>query len=378
MNSQKPTLTFYSYDSLGNPWCGGGGAYRDLEILKQQKNNWRSITFIVGNHHSKKTPSIDNISFHYLGWGKSYLTSRLSYTLLANLKILFDKSHLIGYAFSIYSPLLTALFKPSRLYFVFHHQTGKQVFKKFGLFGLPSYLFEKLFFRFSKNVLCSNSILSNKIKKLNPKVNLLQTVNGFVEALLQTPPKPSQPPYILFLGRFDIQMKGLDLLIEAFSKLKHTTENLTLILAGRASEKTFKQVQRLIEISKMDQYITLKLNISELEKRDLLQSCLFFCSPSRYEGWGISALEANAVGKAVLVTQTDGYLDSISPQSGCFIPVNDIEALTIKMKELSSTPSMRERYESHAKEWASQFTWKQISAKEYNWVFQTFLDFTPH
>ena len=75
--------------------------------------------------------------------------------------------------------------------------------------------------------------------------------------------------------------------------------------------------------------------ISEERKAELLASCLFFCSPSRFEGFGIAALEANAAGCAVLATDVDGFRDSLAlGETALAVPPNDPSALKTAMIRL--------------------------------------------
>jgi glycosyltransferase involved in cell wall biosynthesis len=204
---------------------------------------------------------------------------------------------------------------------------------------------------------------------MNPRVRVLQSQNGFDDRLLQAPPEEAQPAFILFLGRFDIYMKGLDRLVAAYGKLRpESRARVRLTLAGAASPKALAAVEKLAAEGERDR-IDLIPNVPEEKKRELLRTCQFFCSPSRFEGWGIAALEANASGKPVLVTRADGFLDSIKDgYSGLMIDVDDAQGLVDGLERLIGDADLRRKMGADAREWASRFTWESIAEREREWL----------
>jgi glycosyltransferase involved in cell wall biosynthesis len=115
--------------------------------------------------------------------------------------------------------------------------------------------------------------------------------------------------------------------------------------------------------------IELNPNVAEARKRELLRTCLFFVSPSRFEGWGIAALEANAAGKAVLATRADGFRDSLKEDySALLVPVDDPEALREGLRILIEDAGLRNRLAANARDWAARFSWEGIAARERDWL----------
>lgn len=360
-------LSFYSYDSLGNPWLSGGGALRDFEILRRQKQAWSGITVWTGTYPGFKEGDRSGIRYRGLGFGRSYLVSRLSYTLFANLRVLCDRAGAIGNSISAYAPLLGGLLRPDRFFLVAHHYVGARSREKYSAMGAVAWLCEWALFRFCRRLIVSNGKVAARAQAMNPSIRVLQSQNGFDPGLLEVTPEEASPPFILFLGRFDIYMKGLDLLIRAFGKLS-ADAGVGLVLAGAASEKALAAVESLIPPGSGG-CIRLVPNVPEPEKRELLRTCLFFCSPSRFEGWGIAALEANAAGKPVLVSRADGFLDSIKEGfSGLMVPVEDEAALVVGLENLIRDGALRKELGRNAKAWATRFTWEEIADREAKWL----------
>lgn len=369
MHTGSKRLSYYSYDSLKNPWLSGGGALRDFEILQRQKDHWSDIVIYTGVYPGFKDEVRAGIRFRGLGFGRSYLVSRLSFTFLANLRILFDRADAIGNSVSAYAPMLAGLLRPGRFFLVAHHYVGGRSREKYSLMGVAAWMCEWLLFRYARRLIVSNGMVAARVKAMNPRIKTLQSQNGFDEGLLRVTPEEAAPPFILFLGRFDIYMKGLDILVSAFGKIRpELREKTVLVLAGAASPEALAAVRKLLPPGG-ESRIKLVPNVPEAEKRELLRTCLFFCSPSRFEGWGIAALEANASGKPVLVTRADGFLDSIKEgYSGIMVPVEDEGALVIALERLIEDGNLRRELGKNAREWAVRFTWNDIAAREKDWL----------
>ena len=259
-----------------------------------------------------------------------------------------------------------------RFYLIVHHYVGRQSFNRDGAFGIVPFFFERLLFSLGRVYFVSNRGVKNRISAMNPKARIELTQNGFDSSLLSLEPALSHPPFILFMGRFDIYMKGLDILIPAYAEAA-AAKGIDLVLAGRASVEDAESVLALIP-KHISLRVRLESNISDSRKAELLASCLFFCSPSRFEGFGIAALEANAAGKAALVTDADGFCDSLSlGETALAVSPNDLEGLKSAMARLIENSELRQLLGRRGREHARAFSWDAIAEKEWGWIQQAFL-----
>ena len=89
---------------------------------------------------------------------------------------------------------------------------------------------------------------------------------------------------------------------------------------------------------------------------------LFICIPSRYEGWGIVAIEAAAASKAVIGTNIPGLADAIrADETGLLVPSENPEALASAMNRLLGDAPLRKRLGQAGRKWATQFTWDRTA-----------------
>ena len=137
-------------------------------------------------------------------------------------------------------------------------------------------------------------------------------------------PEENDNKILLFLGRLGFE-KRVDLLIEAFAKLKRRQPNCSLIIAG---DGPVEVVDRLKRLAKKVPHIHFTGFILGEMKANLLASCDLFCSPSPYETFGRTVVEAIASGIPVLTVESGAVseyiLDGIN---GYLVPPNNVEGL---------------------------------------------------
>lgn len=122
-----------------------------------------------------------------------------------------------------------------------------------------------------------------------------------IELFYGTLPMLRGRKYLLFLGRIH-EKKGCDLLLEAFGRLVSTRSDIDLVIAGPDQEglqaKLKAQAERL--------NIAVRVHWPGMLRGDLkwgaLRACEAFVLPSHQENFGISVVEALAVGRPVLIS----------------------------------------------------------------------------
>jgi glycosyltransferase involved in cell wall biosynthesis len=130
-------------------------------------------------------------------------------------------------------------------------------------------------------------------------------------------------PVVLFGGRLTVQ-KGLDTLLKAAEIYSQENERPITLIAGdgdlRAqSEQLAKQLQLddIYFLGSQDHQQMAKLfNIADV-----------VAAPSRFEPFGLVALEALACGTPVIASNAEGFRQTINEQVGCLIELDDYKAL---------------------------------------------------
>ncbi len=330
------------------------------------------VRLYVGSYPGAKRHRLRGIEVIPLGLGRKEWVSRIAYVLRANWSLLFRGREPFGIVLSIYSPFILALPHRNQGFAVSHHIIGSRWVQKLGWLGQILWRLETIYCRLPKFFVVSNPDVGDALLRESPRARVLRSSNAFDPTLLTLPDRSAGcAPFVLFLGRLDPFMKGLDLLVKAFAKVAADFPKLNLVLAGHGDPASENEILTLARQFGLENRITLRKDVSDKEKQDLLSQCLFFCSPSRFEGFGIAVLEASAAGKAVLVSEASGFQVSVSQgYSGLRISLEDEQALSLAMHRMVSDGELRTKLGRQGREWARGFSWDAIAEKEAAWLGQ--------
>jgi len=351
------------YDDLKNPWCGGGGARRVFEIYKRLADKHK-ISVITGNFPDAENENINGIEYIRVGMNMNYWLSRISFSIKIPFVVKNMEFDLLVNDFSLFSPCFADFYTKKPVINVVHHIVGAHALRKYPVIGLKPYLAERFNLKYSKNVISVSESVLNKIKRFNRKKKLVCIHNGIDEKYFNIEGKEGD--FLLFLGRIDIYMKGLDILLKSFREIvKEFDGKYKLIIAGRGKEKDFIRLNRIAEESGIKKYVEITGEVTESKKLELLANCLFLCMPSRFEGWGITAIEAAAAGKPVVGTKIDGLTDAvIDGATGILVEPESCKEFSRGMISMLKDEGLRKKSGKKAREWAKKFDWDEIAVKQ--------------
>lgn len=139
---------------------------------------------------------------------------------------------------------------------------------------------------------------------------------------------------LLYIGRLEIDIKGLDLLLDAINlqQEKMRATNTTLIIHGPNKDPSREELKHLIETYQISDLVSLEGEVWGKEKEKVLLCSDYFIQTSRSEGMPMGLLEAMAHGLPVIVTEGTGFAESVTEHQcgfGCKTAKEDI-ALAIE------------------------------------------------
>jgi phosphatidylinositol alpha 1,6-mannosyltransferase len=138
---------------------------------------------------------------------------------------------------------------------------------------------------------------------------------------------------VVFLGRLGFE-KRVDLVIKAFSILKHRHPNCSLLIVGDGPTDVVKQLNRLAEQVPGIHFTGFLLGET---KANVLASCDVFCSPSPYETFGLTGVEAMASGVPVVTVNSGGVSEYlVDGINGYLVAPNDVEQLANCLEKVLS------------------------------------------
>jgi len=347
------------YDDVKNPWCGGGGAYRALMINGQIAHEQHEVMVLTGNFPGAKNVINDNVTYKRVGLNTSYLISRISFTILVPFYLKRYQGDIIINDCSFFSPCFADIYSRRPVVNIFHHLMGKHAIRLYKVVGLLPLISEKILLSTVKNVIVPSREIMQELTKKSQIQKISSIPNGISESLFEL--EQEEKDFILFLGRIDIYMKGIDLLIEAFSNIRNQGK-VILKIAGSGKHSDIRKLKELIGNFHLEKNIEYLGRVTEEEKYELLRSCMFLVMPSRFEGWGITAVEANAAGKAVLGTDIKALSEAvINNKTALLIESENKDKLTKGIDFLIENRESRTALGREGKKRAKNFSWRSIA-----------------
>jgi glycosyltransferase involved in cell wall biosynthesis len=201
------------------------------------------------------------------------------------------------------------------------------------------------------------------LRRLGINTTLLTVSNGTIVgsglANLGVQQHENSVPKLFFFGRMDRHHKGLDLLLKAFSIIvKQTPVELTIQGPNEGDRPMLeRQAQELaIPVTFLDPEYQ-RSPVSIISQYDI------FCLPSRFEGFGLSALEAMMAERVLLVSEVAGIAPHIEA-SGCGIVVAPtVTAIVQGLVTLLERRSEWQKMGLQGREYAiQQLDWNRIGA----------------
>jgi glycosyltransferase involved in cell wall biosynthesis len=119
---------------------------------------------------------------------------------------------------------------------------------------------------------------------------------------------------IIFIGRVH-EIKGLDLLIDAFKELADSEDDVKLAIVGPDDGYMDALNLRIAECDLSDKVIVTG-PLYKNEKQEALVDCDLFVMPSKYEYFTTSGLEAMACGKPLVLTKNNHIHDWVDGSVG--------------------------------------------------------------
>jgi len=150
---------------------------------------------------------------------------------------------------------------------------------------------------------------------------------------------PKNAVVIGSIGRL-APVKNFDNLIIAFAKLIATGREAYVILGGEGAERS--RLERLAAARGVASRVKFLGVLNDV--RPVMSAMDIFVLPSAFETFSNSALEAMAMARAVVLSETGGAAEMVEHgKSGLLFDVGDVDALSEDLATLHSSREMRER-----------------------------------
>jgi glycosyltransferase involved in cell wall biosynthesis len=153
------------------------------------------------------------------------------------------------------------------------------------------------------------------------------------------PPVQRDETAIGSVGRLSRE-KGLDVLLSAAARLVETGSSLRVLLAGDGPERG--RLTQLTERLGIVSSVEFRGEVEHEQVPHVLAELDIFVMPSRAEGFGVAALEAQAMELPVVASDVDGLPDVVeNGRTGVLVPPGEPDALAAAIAMLAESRDLR-------------------------------------
>jgi len=359
---QKLHIVFLDFDDIKNSLLGAGQARATVEVGKRLAKKGYKITVICSRFPGSYDRKENGIQYRHIGVGTSNIKlNNALYILALPLTVFKLKADII---FECFTAPISTLFTPLWTSIPVIAIPSTFDAKRFStLYHMPFHLIEKIGSKFYKYFLPYTDELKIKMEKMNSKIVSKVVPEGVDKSFFKY--KRRKPEYILFLGRFDMYQKGIDLLLYAYAKVENEIKYPLYIAGiGPDEEKIKKQIQRLGISSKVK---VLGPSYGK-EKKLLLEKARFVAFPSRNEGFSLFSLESLAAGLP-LVSFDIPALSFTNKDVALKAKQFNIDHYAKLLKKASKARNMKQM-SKNARHLASMYTWDSVVKEYESFIFE--------
>jgi glycosyltransferase involved in cell wall biosynthesis len=244
--------------------------------------------------------------------------------------------------------------------------------------GSPGVQFENLGLLSADAVIVNSKMVAGEVADRNLYSHPPAVIPNGVDLSIFRPPDPAarQAHTILFAGRL-VEQKGVDVLLQAFRVLLSKIPSARLIIAGDGYQLLYLQrLCRYLGISDEVSFIGWQTGSSLIH---LYQVARVVAMPSRYEPFGLVALEALACATPVIACETGGLAEIISDGvQGYLVPVDDHLRLAQRLAILLSDQAHADELGKAGRDRAAQFSWTRVAVQTQRLYEQTVRSTIPN
>ena len=233
----------------------------------------------------------------------------------------------------------------------------------------------------------------------NDEISAIQVIDGDVYAKLQLVPYGvdisvfhpvdssvarsrlglNGHPLIVYAGRID-PIKGIDLLLQSVACMK-IRENAELIVIGGGDLEFDEYLSYLQDLA---QELGISQRVHFIAAMDQEHLMYYFNAadvcvvPSRYESFGLVALEAMACGTPVIARKVGGLQMLVKHgMTGYLVPWHCPEPLANQLEVILENNLLREKMGCQAESWAKTWTWES-TVEQLNNVYKELTSYSVH
>lgn len=337
----------------------GGGSKRTWEVDRRLSQR-HEVTAIVAGYPGAEERVEDGIHWVPVGTSRGSKIDRLSYFALAAPQVLRYPHDLVvedfGPPFSVAcSPLLTRSPVIASVQWLFASEMSKK-------YHLPFHWAERLGLHLYTRFIAVSQWVEQRLSEARPEAEIVVIPEGVDDLAYSV--RASDPKHLLYVGRLDVAQKGGDLLLEIIARAAATLGSRMpkLLVVGDGPDRGI--MEQLAESLKITHLVEFLGRIDGTEKFRLMAAAHAVLMPSRFETFGIVAIEGQAVGVPVVAFDV-GPLSEVAGGGGAYlVKAFHIEDFANEVVRLVTDPTISAHRSRLGREWARRYNWDEIASRQ--------------
>lgn len=351
---------------LKNPQAGGAEVHLE-EILKRLSREGHQIDLLCSNFPGGPKSDVSaGINIHRRGSRYNFnwvLPFALRKLIKSNrYDIVLEDINKIPFYTPLYQKLPTLVIVP--------HLFADAIFQEINfLLGAYIFLAEKPVTTVYKNnrfMVISNSTASELARRGIPRGNIDVVECGIDKEIYRFDPEIPKfdEPTLVYVGRLK-KYKTIETAILAMPLIRESVPKARLVIIGSGGHRT--SLENLVESHNLKDAVEFKGFIPETEKIGYLRRAHLSVYPSLKEGWGLTNVEANACGTAVLAARVPGLKDSVDEgRSGLLFEHGNFTQFSELAVRILKDHDYRRSLEMGGLRWAANFSWDKAARETEN------------
>lgn len=221
-----------------------------------------------------------------------------------------------------------------------------------------------LFNRFINNSLAIQCLSKTELEQTHFNAKKIIGTNGVMIPEKNKKRFSASSIKIVYVGRLDSYVKGLDLLISAASYIKDDLlkKNAIINIYGPDLNGRYAHVQDLILKAKMTKIIKLHHEVTGSEKESIILNSDLFIQTSRFEGMPLGILEALSYGIPCIITEGTNLKNDITQANAGWCAKNNANEIAKTIQQaINYTQSYRRMGLNGRKLIIQKYTWQVVS-----------------
>jgi glycogen synthase len=283
-----------AYEDPRQPGAGGG-SIRAREINRRLSTR-HDITALVAGYPGARRRVEDGVEWIPIGLRAAGKAARLAYFAVAGPHLALRRHDLVVEEFAApfsVGPAPSFTRKPIVASVQWLFAEGMRV-----KYRLPFDTVERRGLGRYRRFIAVSSWLAAELERRNPDATVATIPNGVDPAALAAAARP--PEHLVFVGRLDVAHKGIDLLLEAMVCVKQALGPRVppLLIVGDGPDEG--KIRDDIRRRGLADVVLLRGRLEGPQKYDVMARACAVLMPSRWETFGMVAVEALAVGVPVV------------------------------------------------------------------------------